>query len=330
MTNVDLIPKVELHCHTDQLLDPSMLADLLGSGADPGIRPEELARRYPFESVESWISDYADFVAPHLEPIAVWHPLLIERHVARLRAQRVSYTELFISGWLAAFPHTAALVEAFRELRHRVNEKAGPGLQVEFVVCIGRGPPEKLERQFPRIAALRGAGLICGVALAGAEADYRVRPVERFFDGFRDLGLGIEIHAGEFAGPESVWDALQYGGPTRLGHAVAAFQDDALIDTLVERRIHVEFCPTSNLRLGVVTDIEQHPLGKARDLGVEFSINTDDPGPFECSLNSEFDLVRRTFGFSASDFDNVFESSMRARFADLSGTQNESQVAGAV
>ncbi len=189
-------------------------------------------------------------------------------------------------------------------------------MQVEFVVCIGRGPPEKLERQFPRIAALRRADLICGVALAGAEADYAVRPLARYFDRFRDLGLGVEIHAGEFAGPESVWDALQYGKPTRLGHAVAAFHDEALVDTLGERGIHVEFCPTSNLRLGVVTAIEGHPLGMARDLGIEFSINTDDPGPFECSLNSEFDLVRRTFGFNASDFDKVFESSMRARFAD--------------
>jgi adenosine deaminase len=144
--------------------------------------------------------------------------------------------------------------------------------------------------------------------------------LQNIFDLFRGLGLGIEIHAGEFAGPASVWDALQYGAPDRLGHAVAAFEDEALVQTLLERRIHIEFCPTSNLRLGVVRQIEQHPLGVARELGLEFSINTDDPGPFECSLTSEFELVQRTFGFTAGDFERVFQSALRAAFADSPAT----------
>jgi hypothetical protein len=46
--------------------------------------------------------------------------------------------------------------------------------------------------------------MICGVAL----------------DEFRDLGLGIEIHAGEFAGADSIRDALQCGRPHRLGDAM--------------------------------------------------------------------------------------------------------------
>jgi adenosine deaminase len=127
--------------------------------------------------------------------------------------------------------------------------------------------------------------------------------------------MGIEIHAGEFAGPESVRDALEFGVPDRLGHGVAAFRDPALIDLIRERRIHLEFCPTSNLRLGVVPRVEDHPIGRAYELGLEFSINSDDPGPFACSMNSEFELLRDTFHFDEKRFADILQSTRRAAFA---------------
>jgi adenosine deaminase len=151
--------------------------------------------------------------------------------------------------------------------------------------------------------------------LAGAEAQFPVRPLQPFFERFHDRGMGIEIHAGELAGPESVRDALEFGHPDRLGHGVAVFQEPALIDLVRERNVHLEFCPTSNRRLGVVPHIEDHPIGRAYELGVEFSINTDDPGPFECSMNSEFQLVRDSFHFDEKHFAQIFRSARKAAFA---------------
>jgi adenosine deaminase len=171
-------------------------------------------------------------------------------------------------------------------------------------------------RQVPRIAALRRAGLIRGVALAGLEAQYPVRPLQPILDGFRDLGLGIEIHAGELAGAESVRDALRHGSPDRLGHAIAAFSDEAVLAEIAERGIHIEFCPSSNLALGVVPRIADHPIARAHELGLSYSINTDDPGPFACSLTSELELVGEAFGFGLEDFARIFDHTMQAAFAD--------------
>jgi adenosine deaminase len=313
MTDTASLPKAELHCHSDGLLDPQMLLELQEAGYDPGMTAAELAARYPIESVDSWLDGYAKYVEPHLEPTTHWTPLIMECHVRRLISQNVAYAELFVSKLLSAVSDVGAVVDLFRELRQRIDNAAGTRLRVEFVACVGRSSSEKLARQLPRIQALREADLICGVALAGPE-EHPTKPLTRIVAQLHDLGLGIEIHAGEFAGPDSVWDALEHGDPQRIGHGVSAFQDPALIDTLAERNIHLEFCPTSNLRLGIVQRIEEHPLGRAHELGLEFSINTDDPGPFQCSMNSEFELVRETFGFTDSDFRAVYQSALRARF----------------
>ncbi len=312
--DVRALRKAELHCHIDGLLDPPMLAQLAERGEALEIDAAELEAVYPIRSVEDWLTKYASVVDRASRPLDRWLPRFLELHVARLRAQNVVYAEIFVSGLLFARDDLSELVEFFAELRARAIAAAGSALEIELVICIGRGPVEKLARQAPRIAALRTAGLIRGVALAGAEAAFSVRPLERCFDELRDLGLGIEIHAGEFAGTDSVRDALRYGRPDRLGHAIAAFSDERLLAEIAEGSIHIELCPSSNLALGSVRAIEQHPIARARAAGLSFSINTDDPGPFACSLTSEMELVARTFGFDERDFETIFENTMRAAF----------------
>jgi adenosine deaminase len=127
-------------------------------------------------------------------------------------------------------------------------------------------------------------------------------------------GLGIEIHAGEQAGPESVWDALEHGRPDRLGHGVRAFEDARLVERLCQRGVHLEFCLTSNLCLGVVSALQEHPLGRARALGMSFSISTDDPGPFGCSMESEMKLANETFALAGEDRAQIRKNAWRARF----------------
>lgn len=308
--------KAELHCHIDGLLDLAMFDELAGGGELLAIDRAALAAHYPVRSVDQWWDGYRTLVEPAIMPTDRWLPRMLELHLARLRAQHVVYAEIMVSGLLFARSDEVALVELFAELTRRARVAAGPGLRVELVVCIGRGAPEKLARQVPRIAALRRAGLIRGVALAGKEAGYPVQPLERIFDGFRDLGLGIEIHAGELAGTDSVRDALAYGSPDRLGHGIAAFSDEAVVAEVAERGIHLEFCPSSNLALGVVGRIEDHPIARAHALGLSYSINTDDPGPFACSLTSELTLVADAFGFGEPELARIFDNTIAAAFAD--------------
>jgi adenosine deaminase len=310
---VDLagLPKAELHCHLDGTIDPDML-DALGLDSAP------LRACLPVRSVEAWQA-YCAVVDRIVQPRATWFPRVLEHHIARLRAQRVVYAEVFVSGLLFARDEVAEVVELFDDLRARATVAAGTDLQVELVVCIGRGPLDKIERQLPRIVELRRAGLICGVALAGLESWGPVRPLARCFDTFHDLGLGIEIHAGELAGPESVRDAVEHGRPHRLGHALAAFGDEALLAELADRGIHVELCPSSNLALGAVRSLADHPLQRAHALGLAFSINTDDPGPFACSLTSELSLATELLGLDRAGLARILDTTLRAAFGTRPG-----------
>ncbi|HEY1814042.1 MAG TPA: hypothetical protein VGG74_16940 [Kofleriaceae bacterium] len=289
--------RAELHCHVDGVLDTALAAELGFDVELPVVR--SLA---DWELYGARVSQLADRVR--------WLPRVLERHVGRLREQRVRYAELFISGILFAHDDDAALVDYVAELRALATAAAGPELAIEFVICVGRGTPERLARQVPRIAALRRAGLVCGVAFAGDER-HPMRPLSRGVDELRALGLGIEIHAGELAGADSVRDALDYGSPDRIGHGLAAFGDPALLDAIATRGIHLELCPSSNLALGAVARLDAHPIGRAHAMGLPFSINTDDPGAFGCSLAGELAAVAEMFSL---DLDAIFEATMRAAF----------------
>ena len=103
----------------------------------------------------------------------------------------------------------------------------------------------------------------------------------------REAGLRVTIHAGEAAGPESVWEAIRLLGAERIGHGVRSIEDPALLDFLLERRIGLECCLTSNIQTSTVRGYASHPLRRFLELGLAATINTDDPGISGIDLEHE-------------------------------------------
>ncbi len=239
---------------------------------------------------------------------------IIEIHIERLVAQGVGYAELMIG--TSELPPPPSAIDELTAFRSWLDARCAGRIRIELLVALNRvRPAEWLARFADDYAPLFAAGLIAGVNVAGWPE--QGHPASRFRDGLarlRDHGAGIAVHAGEWAPAASVWDAIE-AGAQRIGHGVTAFDDERLVDAIAERGIHIEMCPTSNLKTGAIARIEDHPIAKARDRGVSFSINTDDPGPFECSVASEHALVRRVFGFDDDDFTHIAAASYAARFA---------------
>jgi adenosine deaminase len=108
---------------------------------------------------------------------------------------------------------------------------------------------------------------------------------------------------------------LENGFADRIGHGLSVFKDPLLLKYVMNNGIHLEFCPTSNTILTEVGSITDHPIQIAMEKGLNFSVNTDDPGPFGCSMNGEFQLLEKTFGFSEKEFAVIFRNSIELAFA---------------
>jgi adenosine deaminase len=312
MMDSKTLPKVELHCHVDGILEPSMVRDIHRDDPTYPIDPGHFEQAYPVTGMQNFFQ-WFNYISPINGELSNFRPIL-GRYIERLKAQRVLYSEVMIAASHLPQDKVEA-VEKVRAFREWVNRQESGDIQIEFLICCGRNRPlETMEERAERILLLHGAGLIVGVALAGPEQGYPVKPFRKTFARFHEAGLNIEVHAGEWCGPESVWDALEYGYPNRIGHGVSLFQDARLIDMIRDRHIHIEMCPTSNLKTGSISRIEEHPIRKAKELGLSFSVNTDDPGAFECSMESEYALLVNVLGFSESDLQTLYANSLEARF----------------
>lgn len=141
---------------------------------------------------------------------------------------------------------------------------------------------------------------LVGLDLAGDEAHW---PGELFVDHFRlarDVGWYITVHAGESAGPESIWQAVRGLGASRIGHGVSANQDPALLDFLQEQAIGIEANLTSNVQTSTVSDYAKHPLRSWLDGGLLATINTDDPGISAIDLPYEYNIAAPAAGLTPS------------------------------
>jgi adenosine deaminase len=226
----------------------------------------------------------------------------------------IDYVELRFSPWFMAEPHgldPTGVVEAVAD-----GLEAGArdlDLRANLVGIISRtyGPAagwRELE------ALLTQRDRIAGLDLAGDEARW---PGELFVEHFRrarEAGWGITVHAGEAAGPESIWQAVRDLGARRIGHAVAAAQDPALVDMLAEERIGIEVNLTSNVQTGTVPDYASHPARHFLEKGLLVTLNTDDPGISAIDLRYEYEVAAPAAGLSPEQIRQAQRNALEVAF----------------
>ena len=134
--------------------------------------------------------------------------------------------------------------------------------------------------------------------LAGDEAHFPGGLFVEHFRRAREAGWQVTVHAGESAGASSIWQAIRELGARRIGHAVAALNDPALIAEMVEHRIGIECNLTSNVQTSTVADYPSHPLRSFLEYGLLATINTDDPGISAIDLTYEYRVAAPSAGLS--------------------------------
>lgn len=163
-------------------------------------------------------------------------------------------------------------------------------------------------------ALLQQGRRIVGLDLAGDEANI---PGDLFVDHFRqarETGWQITVHAGESAGPESIWQALRDLGAKRIGHCVAALRDPALLDYLRQQHTGIECNLTSNVQTSVVADYLSHPVRLFLQHGLLATLNTDDPGISRIDLPYEYNIAAPSAGLDRQQIRQLQRNALEVAF----------------
>lgn len=203
----------------------------------------------------------------------------------------VDYAEYRYSPWFMAEAHglkAAGVVEAVTDGLRAAEREFGVRANQIGILSRHYGP-EIAWKELDALLASKDE--ITTLDLAGDEAHF---PGELFVEHFkkaRGAGWHITVHAGEAAGPESVWQALRELGAERIGHAVHAPEDPMLMDYLQEHRVGIECNLTSNVQTTTVASYASHPLKLFLERGMLATINTDDPGISAIDLHYEYNVA---------------------------------------
>jgi len=304
------LPKAELHLHLEGSIDRHTLAELRARHGRTSASGE-MDRLYHYESFTDFLLAFKQITEDLRTPEDF--ELISYRLMEKLQADRVLHAEVYVSVgvYLWRKQDFAAIFEGLECGRKRGERDFGVSLLWIFDAV----------RQFGRDEAQRVAELAVryqsrNVVGFGTGGDELKGPAEMFREVYafaREQGLRLTAHAGESAGPESIWGALNLQAE-RIGHGLTAWQDRELVEELSKRQIPVEICLTSNLLTRVCPSLGEHPVRNYFDQGVMITLNTDDPAMFATSLSREYQLAQNQFGFTDEHLRELARNSFEASF----------------
>jgi adenosine deaminase/aminodeoxyfutalosine deaminase len=305
------LPKAELHLHLEGSISPSTLVELRQRHGMDGASPPEVEELYNYKDFAGFLTAFKQ-VTGHLRTPEDYE-LIVYRLMGRLKAQNIHHAEVIVSVGVCLwrkqdFP---AIFEGLERGRQRGEKEFGISLLWIFDAVRQFGT-EKAQGVLDLALQFRDRN----VAAFGIGGDERAGPAEWFAEVFaRAAGNGLHLtaHAGESAGPDSIWGALNLKAE-RIGHGLSAAQDPELIEELAERQVPIEICVTSNLRTGCCAELAQHPVRRYFDQGLMLTLNSDDPAMFRTSLVEEYGLVQEAFGFTDEHLRELARNSFEASF----------------
>jgi len=163
-------------------------------------------------------------------------------------------------------------------------------------------------------ALMKVTDRLVALDLAGDEANYPGELFVKHIQRGLDAGLHITIHAGESAGPESVWQAINQLKASRIGHAIHAEEDGSLLEYIRTHNIGIEANLTSNVQTSSVPDYQSHPLRRFLEQGLLATINTDDPGISGIDLPYEYEVAAVAAGLTPAQIHQAQRNALVVAF----------------
>jgi adenosine deaminase len=325
---LESLPKVLLHEHLDGVLRPRTIIELaraIGYSKIPTEDPDELAAWFHRGANKGNLAEYLQGFA---HTIAVMQTEEALERVAYEQAEDLSRDGVvYFETRFAPVFHTrrglthqrvvAAVLKGLKRGRQDFGIESG------LIICAMRNMNMSLEMAELAVD-FRQRGAV-GFDLAGEEGGY---PPKKHIEAFHFLqreNFSITIHAGEGYGKESIWQAIQYCGAHRIGHATRLIDDITIADGKVvklgdlaqyvlDKRIPLEICLLSNVHTGATPSFAEHPFKIFYPQRFRVMLNTDNRLMSNTTLTREFEVAAETFDLSLDDFEKLTINAMKSAF----------------
>lgn len=312
------LPLTDLHRHLDGNIRAQTILDL-GRQFNLALPANDLDGLRPFVQVTETQPDLMSFLQKLDWGVSVLGSLdacrrVAYENVADAAALGMDYTELRFSPYYMAMKHQLPLpgvVEAVID-GVRTGCRDYP-IDVRLIGILSRTfGEETCLQELEAILAYRDQ--MTALDLAGDELGFPGSLFLAHFARARDAGLHITVHAGEAAGPESIWQAIHELGAERIGHGVNAIEDERLLDFLAKHRIGIESCLTSNVQTSTVPSLTKHPLKDFLSRGILATINSDDPAVQGIDLDYEYRVAAPQAGLSPQQINTAQRNGLSIAF----------------
>lgn len=204
-----------------------------------------------------------------------------------------------------------AVVEAAIEGVSQVEKEYK--IKMELILCCMRGATEKDNMKTVECARKYYGKHVCALDLAGAEGLFPTELYSEVFHEAKKHDIPFTIHAGEAAGPQSIWKALEFGA-ARIGHGIRCVEDRALMDYLIRNEIALEVCPISNMQTKVYSNPDFYPLKELIENGVHVTLNTDNRTVSNTCIEKEREYAIDRLRLTEKDIQLMSEYSKKAAF----------------
>ena len=325
------MPKVLLHDHLDGGLRPQTIIELakdIGYKKLPTMDAGELTKWFHTMSKRGQLSLYLEGFK-HTTGVMQTEEAM-ERVAYEMMADMKKDGVVYVETRFAPVFHTekglhwGQVVSAVLKGLERGRED----FKVEFGLIICAMRDMKLSEEMAELAVdFRERGVV-GFDLAGEEGGY---PPKKHVDAFHYIqrnNFNITIHAGEAFGKESIWQAIQWCGAHRIGHATRLIEDmklsrddpndvlsmGYLAQYVLDKRIPLEICLTSNVHTGAVKSVKEHPFGVYHRYNFRVTLNTDNRLMSNTTMTKECKLASDVFGLTLNDLEKLSINAMKSAF----------------
>lgn len=315
---VKALPKAELHVHIEGTLEPEMVfAQAKRNRVDlPFASIEALRDAYEFTDLQSFLDIYYRAAEVLLTEQDFYD--LMTAYLERAVADGVRRAEIFFDPQT----HTergigfGVFMPGFRQAIADAERNAS--ITADMILCFLRHLEGEAAVSTMRSAEPHLEGVI-GVGLDSSEVGYPPELYVEAFDLARALGLRAVAHAGEEGPPSYVTEALDTLGAERIDHGIRSLEDPDLVDRLVREQVPLTVCPLSNVALRVVDTLGNHPLARMLDLGLNVSINSDDPAYFGGYVGANYEGVAAELTLGDDALTRIAANSLRSSFLGEAG-----------